>query len=477
MIQVQNIEKNNSFLFINLVFGFFPLSFILGSLFVNLNFLLFCFGGIFYLRSKIFTHKYPNIINITFLLFLLVFISTAVSFIKTLYFANYNDWELDRLLKSILYFRYFLFILIIYLLNKFDFLNFKFFFLTAALSSLILSLDLIFQYSFGFNTLGWESGSFRNSGFFGDEYVAGGYLQRFSFFLFFGAIYFFKNKSYFKYMLMAIVACILAGGIFAAGNRMPLVLFIFGFIIILFFNINVKKVVLFCLTSVLIFLSFMFWSDQQARALYSAFVNHAQNIITFTDKSVIKAVPQIKDCEDLNKKLEKKCKFFREKLGPDSGVVWESFHRRLYLTAIDTWRFNKIIGNGIKSFRHDCHRLRDQPDISIDENLIPGMKNRLCSNHPHNYYLEILTETGVVGMIIFLLIVLSILSIVIKNNKFINEKSFGSLIYLSVTISLILEMFPLRSSGSIFTTNNATYIAMFIGIFLCYEKLIKINDK
>ena len=52
-------------------------------------------------------------------------------------------------------------------------------------------------------------------------------------------------------MLMAIVACILAGGIFAAGNRMPLVLFIFGFIIILFFNINVKKVVLFCLTSVL----------------------------------------------------------------------------------------------------------------------------------------------------------------------------------------------------------------------------------
>ena len=105
------------------------------------------------------------------------------------------------------------------------------------------------------------------------------------------------------------------------------------------------------------------------------------------------------------------------------------------------------------------------------------MKNRLCANHPHNYYLEILTETGIVGVILFLLIILSILLTVIKNNKFINEKSFGSLIYLAVTVSLMLEIFPLKSSGSIFTTNNATYIAMILGIFLCYEKLIKTNDK
>ena len=477
MIQIKNIEKNNPFLLINLIFAFFPISFILGSLIVNLNVLLFCFGGIFYLRSKIFKHKYPNIINIVFLLFLLIFISTAVSFIKTLYFNNYNDWDLDGFLKSILYFRYFLFIIIIYLLNKFDFLNFKFFFLTASLSSLILSLDLIFQYNFGFNTTGLEGNALRNSGFFGDEYVAGGYLQRFSFFGLLFAIFFLKDKSYLKYISIPILACILAGGIFSSGNKMPMTMFIFGFIIILFFNMKIKKIVLFSLTSVLIFLSFMFWSNQNIKSMYSAFFNHAQNTITFTDKTIIEAIPVIKDCKDLNKKLTTKCKFFKEKLGPDSGVIWESFHRRLFLTAIDTWKFNKIIGNGIKSFRHDCHRLRDHSDTNTDEDLIPGMKNRLCSNHPHNYYLEILTETGMVGITIVVILILLILSIVIKNNKFINGKNVESYIYLAATISLVLETFPVKSSGSIFTTNNATYVMLMLSIFLCYEKLLKIKTE
>jgi hypothetical protein len=231
----------------------------------------------------------------------------------------------------------------------------------------------------------------------------------------------------------------------------------------------------------------MFWSNQQTRALYSAFFNHAQNIITLTDNQIIDPVPKMKDCSTRNEALDIKCKFFKEKQGAvdgpnfygkkQSGVVWESFHRRLFLTAIDTWKFNKMIGNGIKSFRHDCHRLRDQFDVSTDEDLIPGIKNRLCANHPHNYYLEILTETGVVGVIIVLLLILSILSIVMKNYKFINEKSFGGFFFLSVTVSLALETFPIKSTGSIFTSNNATYLMLILGIFLCYEKILSIKTE
>ena len=62
MIQAKSIvqEKNNNnpYLFINLVFGFFPISFILGGLIVNVNLLLFCCLGIFYLKSKILTIKF-----------------------------------------------------------------------------------------------------------------------------------------------------------------------------------------------------------------------------------------------------------------------------------------------------------------------------------------------------------------------------------------------------------------------------------
>ena len=53
-----------------------------------------------------------------------------------------------------------------------------------------------------------------------------------------------------------------------------------------------------------------------------------------------------------------------------------SYQARLMLTALDTWKRNKIFGNGIKSFRIDCYKLqsinsekRQRKDL-IDENPI-----------------------------------------------------------------------------------------------------------
>ena len=59
----------------------------------------------------------------------------------------------------------------------------------------------------------------------------------------------------------------------------------------------------------------------------------------------------------------------------------------LYLTAFDLWKENKIFGNGIKSFWKDCIKLYEHKNY------------RMCSNHPHNYYLEILVESGIVGLL------------------------------------------------------------------------------
>ena len=156
-------------------------------------------------------------------------------------------------------------------------------------------------------------------------------------------------------------------------------------------------------------------------------------------------------------------------------VKWKSDHRRLWLTAIDTWKFNKIFGNGIKSFREDCHRLGELPDVNLQEDQFPGKKNRLCSNHPHNYYFEILTETGIVGFVIISMIALLFIIFIFKNFKFIKQINTGNFFLLSAIISLILETLPLRSTGSLFTTNNATYIILIGSIILCYKKLLKIK--
>ena len=92
---------DDPYLFTNLVFGFFPISFILGSLIVNLNLSLICILGIYHLKSKILTTKINFALKIIFLFFLIIFISTLISFIKTTYLYGYDNSVLERLFKSI----------------------------------------------------------------------------------------------------------------------------------------------------------------------------------------------------------------------------------------------------------------------------------------------------------------------------------------------------------------------------------------
>ena len=129
-------------------------------------------------------------------------------------------------------------------MSKFNILRFKYFFLVAAFSSFLLSLDLIYQHFFDVDILGLKSQKFRSSGFFGDEAIAGGYLLRFGFFTIFFTIFVFKNKNYVKFISTVIVICVLGIGIFLSGNRMPFILFIFGLFLILLFNFKIKKILL-----------------------------------------------------------------------------------------------------------------------------------------------------------------------------------------------------------------------------------------
>ena len=83
-------------------------------------------------------------------------------------------------------------------------------------------------------------------------------------------------------------------------------------------------------------------------------------------------------------------KVFSNKRQPPYLKEFTSFH--------GTWLMNKYIGGGIKNFRFYCHH---RPKIEKNAKFI-------CNMHPHNYYLEILTETGIVGFglisIIFLIL-------------------------------------------------------------------------
>jgi O-antigen ligase len=476
-------EKLNNKLYLNLIFAAFPVSLIVGTFIVNLNFVIFCCLGFFYLKSKILKTKFSFPIKIIFLLFFTIFFSTAVSFGENLYFNGYDSSYFERLIKSILFFRYFLFLIIIYFLVKYDYLNFKYFFIAASFSAILLSLDIIFQYTFGFNMLGFKSGGFVNSGFFGNEYVAGGYIQRFSIFAIFFIFFFSKEGDYKKFILPIVSVCILGSGIFLSGSRMPIILFLFGLFLLFFLKYNIKKIIFVSLVSLIIFLQFIISFNEShknyLRNAYGSFFINVKNMtlipsrfgIPIWSKSYLKSVGKERNesySEQVKEERETKEKAYGSKVYFYDANP-NNMHKRLFSTAVYTWRANKIFGNGIKSFREDCYKLK-RGQISLAEDLY-----RECSNHPHNYYFELLTETGIVGLSISFIIGFIFIIFIFKNINHIQKNNINSIILLSAIISLILEFFPIRSTGSLFTTNNTTYVILIASIVLCNKKIMEFN--
>ena len=311
-------------------------------------------------------------------------------------------------------------------------------------------------------------------------------MQRFALFAIFFTVFVFKNNNYTKFISTVTVISILGIGIFFSGSRMPIIIFVLGLMLTLLFNIKIKKILFVSFVVMFIFLKFIILSNEPYKAhlerSYDSFVGQAKILINITgiqkwnktywlwEEFSFEKDQSIEQDQSIGKDQSPKQKtlFY--------VVEAQGLHKRIYLAAIDTWKGNKIFGNGIKSFREDCWRLSERSDIYLGEKPISGKKNRLCSSHPHNYYLEILTETGIVGLFLVFIMAFLFIVFIFKNLNFVKKTSIENFILLSVIISLITEAFPLRSTGSFFTTNNMTYLILISSIVLSYKTLMKIND-
>ena len=349
-----------------------------------------------------------------------------------------------------------------------------------------MSLDVIYQHFFGVDILGFKSEKFRSNGFFADEYVAGGYLLRFGFFAIFFTVLTLKNKNYIKFISTVILICILGIAILFSGNRMPFILFLFGLILILFFNFKIKKILLTSFLTFFIILQLIISTDETFKKNftneYTSFYDNASNtlfhsnvyelIYSFISKkskdnkeaslkngSINKNTFCLEFLADANCNILVRAKradviyFYggertsdvEKSFGQKTTFLSRektSFYRKLFLASLYTWKEHKIFGNGIRSFYTDCHNLT-KSEINIAEDEDPNKKNLSCSNHPHNYYFQILTSTGIVGLFTIFLIGFLFLVFSFKNLKFMKKFDMENVILLSVTISFFIEIFPL----------------------------------
>mgnify|MGYP006103093703 CR=1 FL=1 len=131
-------------------------------------------------------------------------------------------------------------------------------------------------------------------------------------------------------------------------------------------------------------------------------------------------------------------------------------HLREFSTFFETWRLNKYIGGGIKNFRYYCH---------IRENIKKNSKF-ICNMHPHNYYLEVLTETGIFGFITLISIIFITLYISLYKKYFLQSPLKDNILIIPFIFLFIAEIFPIKSTGSFFTTGNTTYLIIIMGILV-----------
>ena len=97
-----------------------------------------------------------------------------------------------------------------------------------------------------------------------------------------------------------------------------------------------------------------------------------------------------------------------------------------------------------------------------------------CNNHPHNYYLQIAAELGIFGL--FTIIFLFLLTIV-KSLHYINSSKpnyYEKRIFLAFFIIFILEIFPFKTTGSFFTTSNATFLFIMLSFVIGLLNIKKI---
>tara|TARA_Y100000031_G_C8025906_1_gene294864 strand:- start:77 stop:619 length:543 start_codon:yes stop_codon:yes gene_type:complete len=125
--------------------------------------------------------------------------------------------------------------------------------------------------------------------------------------------------------------------------------------------------------------------------------------------------------------------------------ILSMYHESIYYTSLAIFKDNPIFGVGTKLFRYKC----SEPKYLIKHG---------CSTHSHNYYIQLLAETGLVGFLFLFSIFLIISSIILMNifqkHNLLNDPS------LSILICFFINLFPFLPSGNFF--HNWLCIVMFI---------------
>ena len=400
---------NNFFLYLNhlklisKLLILFPISLIAGP--VTFEAIIFLSTIIFFIKAdKNIIFKLLNKFPVK--LFLIFWIYIIIN-------SFFSFDPLISLKSSFFYIRFLFLAFCIYYALEYDKLFLKYFLIVLAACLVFLLIDSIIQYTspiktnlFGMVT---PEPNDRLSSLFHNEMIMGSYVSRLI--PLYCLAFFFLNKklSYFIFFSGFIL-------IFLSGERTALGMALIATSVILFIcKFNFKKKLFFTFSIISIFL-FLILTNKH-----------------YFNRNITLTINEIKN-------TSKKITDFQ---------IFSPKHHSLYQTAYNIFLDNKILGMGAYSFRYVC----DDKQYKYNENS--------CSTHPHNFPLQILSELGIIGFIIYL----STFGLIIFRIFFSKDNVLAKL----VLTCFFINFFPFVPSGNLFNNWLSSMIYLPLGFYLYFN--------
>ncbi|MDB9717913.1 O-antigen ligase family protein [Candidatus Pelagibacter sp.] len=322
--------------------------------------------------------------------------------------------------SSFFYFRIGVFSCFIWYLIDKDKTILTYFYYALVLCFSALVIDGYIQYFTGINLSGFRISGVRISSFFGDEYIMGSYLSRFFPLLF--ALFLVKKKQKYEIYFIGVLFILVDVLIFMSGERSA------------FFFLNLST----------IFIIILIKEYQKFR------------LITFIIAITCVVILSLNSTK-LNERMFK---------GPaqDMGliesskesVIFSTVHDSLIRTAYNMFKDKPIFGHGPKMFRVICK----------DEKYAVG--NDPCSTHPHNFYVQLLAETGVLGFSFLFGAFIYVLYSALRQFKSIifRQKRFLTDYQVCLLAGILISVWPFSPNGNFFNNWLMVVYSFPIGFYL-----------
>jgi O-antigen ligase len=138
------------------------------------------------------------------------------------------------------------------------------------------------------------------------------------------------------------------------------------------------------------------------------------------------------------------------------AVIFSKVHDSLIRTAYNMFKDKPIFGHGPKMFRVMCK----------DEKYATGVTP--CMTHPHNFYIQLLAETGIIGFLFVFSAFLYVIYKALRQFKSIIFKEKRPLTDYQVCLlaGFLITFWPLTSNGNFFNNWLMIVYSLPLGFYL-----------